>query len=158
MEGREILDRLLENSSFPTDHNEPRRQESESSHERPSTAKSKFSPFASQDSAIEPSLEPRTPKEEEIQPSEFSSRFEDDPSRNIRSTLNHYRHEKLMTLLCLCETLDEDFHHTTTVDWLKEVKRTSKAIQISSTSTTIPCAMKGNVIEYLHDSTVEACI
>jgi hypothetical protein len=31
--GREILDHLLENSSFPTDHNEPCREESESWHE-----------------------------------------------------------------------------------------------------------------------------
>ena len=39
MEGREILDSLLENSSVPIDHNEPN-QESESSHESPSTSKS----------------------------------------------------------------------------------------------------------------------
>ena len=32
--------------------------------------------------------EPRTPKEEEIQPSEFSSRFEDDPLGNIQNTSN----------------------------------------------------------------------
>jgi hypothetical protein len=118
MEGREILARLLEKSSFPTDHNEPHRQESDLIHERPSTAKSEFSPFASQDSSIEPSPEPRTLKEEEIQPSKFSFQFEDDPSRNFRNTSNHHRHEKPTTSLCLYETLNEDFHHTTIVDWL----------------------------------------
>jgi hypothetical protein len=58
MEGREILDHLLENSSFPTDHNKPRREESESSHESVSIAKSELSPFTSQDSSVEPSPKP----------------------------------------------------------------------------------------------------
>jgi hypothetical protein len=79
IEGREILDHLLENSSFLTDHNEPRRKESESRHDSLSTAKSELSPFTSQDPSVEHSPKPRTPKEEEIQPSVFSSRFEDDP-------------------------------------------------------------------------------
>jgi hypothetical protein len=42
--------------------------------------------------------------------------------------------------------------------WLKEVKHTSKVIRISSTSTTIPCTMKGNAIEGLHYPAAEACI
>jgi hypothetical protein len=40
MEGRKFLDSLLENSSSRTNHNEPRRKESKSSHESPSKAKS----------------------------------------------------------------------------------------------------------------------
>jgi hypothetical protein len=63
-----------------------------------------------------------------------------------------------MASICLYETLNEDFHHTTIVDWLKEARRTSEAIRISSTSTTIPCSMRGNTVEALHDPTVEACI
>ena len=46
----------------------------------------------------------------------------------------------------------------TLVDWLKEEQCTSKSIWISSTSTNIHCLMKGNIIEALHDSVVEACI
>jgi hypothetical protein len=42
------------------------------------------------------------------------------------------------------------------MDWSKEVKHTSKAIRISSTSTTIPCI--GNAVEALHDPVAEACI
>jgi hypothetical protein len=157
-EGREILDHLLEYSSFPTDHNKPRREESMSSHESLSTAKSELSPFTSQDSSVEPSPEPRTPKEEEIQPLEFSSQFGDDPSRNIRNTSNHLRHEKPMASLCIYETLDKVFHHETIADWSKEVKHTSKVIRISSTSTTIPCTMRGNIVEALHDPAAAACI
>jgi hypothetical protein len=80
------------------------------------------------------------------------------PSRNIRSTSNHLRHEKPTASMCLYETLDEDFHHTTIVDWLKEAKCTSEAIRISSTSTTIPCSMRGNIVEALHDPAAEASI
>ena len=74
-EGRDILDSFLEDSFFSTDHSEPRREESASSHESLSTPESEPSSSTSQYSFVEPSPEPRTPKEEEIQPSEFSSRF-----------------------------------------------------------------------------------
>ena len=72
-EGREILDIFLKNSSFPTDQREPRRVESMSSHESLSIPESEPSSFTSQYSSVEPSPKPQTPKEEEIQPSEFSS-------------------------------------------------------------------------------------
>ena len=72
-EGRDILDSFLEDTFFATDHSEPRREESASSHESLSTPESKPSSSTTQYSFVEPSPEPRTPKEEEIQPSEFSS-------------------------------------------------------------------------------------
>ena len=71
-EGRDILDTFLEDS-FATDHSEPYREESASSHESLSTPEFVLSSFTSQYSFVEPSPEPRTPKEEVIQPSEFSS-------------------------------------------------------------------------------------
>src|SRR6185436_7632413 len=81
-------------SGAVADHSEPRREESTLSHESLSTPESEPSSSTSQYSSVEPSPEPRTPKEEEIQPSEFSSRFEDDPSGNIKNTSNHLRHEE----------------------------------------------------------------
>ena len=72
-EERDILDSFLEDSFFVTDHTEPRREESTSSHESLSTPESGPSSSTSQYLFVEPSPEPRTPKEEEIQPSEFSS-------------------------------------------------------------------------------------
>ena len=95
-EGRDILDGFLEDSCFATDHSEPRREESASSHESLSTPESEPSSSTSQYSSVEPSPEPRTPEEEEIQPSEFSSRFEDDPSENIQNTSNNFRHKEPM--------------------------------------------------------------
>jgi hypothetical protein len=43
-------------------------------------------------------------------------------------------------------------------EWLEEVRRSSKAIQISSPSTTICCSIRGTALEALHDMTTEACI
>ena len=156
-EGRDILDSFLEDSFFSTDHSEPRREESASSHESLSTPESEPSSSTSQYSFVEPSLEPQTPKEEEIQPSEFSSRFEDDPSGNIRNTSN-LKHEEPTKSMCLYETLDTIFRHTPPIDWSKEAKRASEAIRISPTSATIPCFMKGNAVEALHDPFAEVCI
>ena len=72
IEGREILDHILGNSSFVAYPCEPQ-QESQSHLESPSSAE--FYPCSSQDSSVEPSPEPRTSKEEEIQPSKFSFQF-----------------------------------------------------------------------------------
>ena len=41
---------------------------------------------------------------------------------------------------------------------LEELRRSSEAIQVSSSSTTFYCSIGGNSVEALHDSTVEACI
>ena len=71
-EGRDILDSFLEDSFFSTDHIEPRREESTSSHESLSPPESEPSSSTSQYLFVEPSPEPRTPKKEEIQHSEFS--------------------------------------------------------------------------------------
>uniref|UniRef100_K3ZFD0 Uncharacterized protein n=1 Tax=Setaria italica TaxID=4555 RepID=K3ZFD0_SETIT len=43
-------------------------------------------------------------------------------------------------------------------EWLKEVKRSSKAIRISSPPTTISCSIRGTTLDALDDSTAEACI
>jgi len=129
-EGRDILDSFLEDSFVATDHSEPRREESALSHESLSTSESESSSSTSQYSSIEPSPEPRTTKEEEIQPSEFSSRFEDDSSGNIRNTSNHLRHEEPMKSMCLYETLAIISCHTPAIDWSKEAKRASEVIRI----------------------------
>ena len=50
------------------------------------------------------------------------------------------------------------FRHTPAMDWSKEARRTSEAIRISPTSTTIPCFMKGSAIKALHDPSTEICI
>src|SRR6185312_15510418 len=145
---RDILDSFLEDSFFAADLSESRWEESTSSHESFSTPESEPSSSTSQYSFVEPSPEPQTPKEEEIQPSEFSSQFEDDPSGNIKNTSN-LRHEKPTESLCPYETLDKVFHHTPAIDWSKEAKRASEAIQISPTSATITCCMKGKIVEAL---------
>ena len=79
-EGREILDFLLENSSFPTNHNEPIQQECESRQEDLPAAESSPSTSTSLDSAIELMPDPGTSGEEEIKPPKSCVQFEDEPS------------------------------------------------------------------------------
>jgi len=154
-EGREILDFLLENSSFPTNHNEPIQQECESRQEDLPVAESSPSTSTSLDSVVELMPGPGTSEEEEIQPPKSYVRFEDEPLRN---TSNHLRHEEPTKLMCLYKTLDEISRHTPAMDWSKEAKRASEAIRISPTSATITCSMKGNIVEALHDPVAEICI
>src|SRR6185312_5777587 len=128
------------------------------SHESLSTPESEPSSPTPQYSFVEPSPEPRTPKEEEIQPLELSSRFKDDSSENIQNTSNHFRHNKPTESLCLYKTIDGFSRYTPAIDWSKEARRTSEAIQISPTSSTIPCFMKENAVEALQDPFAEVCI
>ena len=78
-EGREILDFLLANSSFPTNHNEPIQQECESRQEELPVAESSPSTSTSVDLAIGLTPDTGTLGEEEIQPPKFYVRFEDEP-------------------------------------------------------------------------------
>jgi hypothetical protein len=43
-------------------------------------------------------------------------------------------------------------------EWLMEVKRSSKAIWILSPSMTMPCSLRGTVVEALHNPMVETNI
>jgi hypothetical protein len=122
MEGREIFDYFLKSSTFPSNHNEHIQEEHESSQVDLPAAESSPSSSTSLDSARELWPDPGTPEEEEIQPSEFFSRFEDDSSRDIRHTSNHLRHKKPTASLFLYETLDEVSHHASIVYWSKEAR------------------------------------
>ena len=75
-EGRKILDRITENTSFVA-NSKPSNKECTSSHEDILAAESDPLPPITLDSALEPFSEPQAP-EEEIQPSEFPFEFEDD--------------------------------------------------------------------------------
>ena len=61
--------------------------------------------------------------------------------------------KKPIESLCLHKTLDEISNHTPIMDWSKEARHTSEAIQISPTSMTIPCSIEGNNIDALYDPT-----
>ena len=125
-EGREILDHILVNSSFVAYPCKPQ-QESQSHLESPSSAE--FYPCTSQDLSVEPSPEPQTSNEEEIQPSKFSFQFEDDPYEDIRNPLNYLRYRRpTAPLYPSSKSINEE--------WSKEVKCSSKSIRVSSSSTT----------------------
>jgi hypothetical protein len=151
-EGKNILDRILENTS-PVIETEPL-QGHESSYKDPSIAD--FEPFHISSLGIETSPEPRTSKEEEIQPSKFSFPFEEDLYENLINTSNY-----------LCErrptappsSLNKAFlKKAMKEEWSEEMRRSSKSIRISLPSTAICCSIGGTAIEALHDPTIKACI
>ena len=80
-------------------------------------------------STLEPSPEPRTPKERVLHPSEFPIKFED--YGNTSKISWHEKHTK--EVFPIVEPPRE---------WLMEVKCFSKAIQILSPSMTIPCSLR----------------
>ena len=92
----------------------------------------------------EPSPELRTPKERFIHPSEFPIEFED-----YGNTSKHFWHNPHKEAFPKIEPLKE---------WLMEVKCSSKAIQILSPSTTMPCSLRGTNIEALQNPTVRTSI
>jgi len=87
-EGREILDRIRENTSIIANAGSSQ-EEHTSSHEDILTAELDLSPPTTQDSALEPSSEPQAPEEEEIQPSEFPFEFEDGLFEDFGNTSNY---------------------------------------------------------------------
>jgi hypothetical protein len=89
VEGREILDSIIEYTTFAVKPR-PLREERKSSHEDLLAVESDPPPSTSSDSAIKPSFEPGILEGEEIQPSKFPSQFEDDPSRNHTNTSNFF--------------------------------------------------------------------
>ena len=87
-EGREILDRITENTSFVANAGSSQ-EEHTSSHEDILAVESDLSPPTTQDLALEPSSEPQALEEEEIQPLELPFEFEDDLFEDFRNTSNY---------------------------------------------------------------------
>jgi len=86
-EGRKILDRITENTSFIA-NSEPSNEECTSSHEDILVAESDPLPPITLDSALGPFSEPQAP-EEEIQPLEFPFEFKDDLFEDFGNTSNY---------------------------------------------------------------------
>ena len=123
-EQKKVLAHILEKHASSIVEPKPFQKKGMSSFEEPSSAKSKLVP--SLDLTVEPSPEPRTPKERVIHPLEFVIEFED-----YGNTSKHSWHEKhIKEVSPKVEPSKE---------WLMEVKRSSEAIQILSPSTTITC-------------------
>ena len=114
--------------------------------EESSLVESKHVP--SLDSTNEPSPEPRTPKERVIYPSEFPIKF-----RDFGNTSKYFGHVKLT---CPSEEVTPKIEPSK--EWLLEVKHSSKAIWILSPSTTMPCSLRGTVVEPMYNPTVGTSI
>ena len=166
IEGREILDRILDNFSFTSDLNEPIREEAQSSSEDPSIAESSPKPSTSLDSTIEPSTEPHTQKGEEIPISEFPFGFEDDAIEHFRNTSNYFFTQRPPDPVpppdplkgpCLKKSVKELSSFAST-EFLRKDEHSPQEIQICSPSSTIQCYLKGTKVDVLYNPTVGANI
>nr|AAO66583.1 hypothetical protein [Oryza sativa Japonica Group]ABF96930.1 hypothetical protein LOC_Os03g33380 [Oryza sativa Japonica Group] len=86
-EGKEILDRILEITSFIEQHSEPLQKVSVSKQEEPSIAKSESNPSTPSVSAKVSSLEPSAPKNEEFQTSGCALDFRGDLHNDHENSL-----------------------------------------------------------------------
>jgi hypothetical protein len=100
------------------------------------------------DSTVEPSPEPKTPKEGVIHPSKFQIEFED-----YGRTSNPPWHGENTFL-----SKEVSPNVEPSKKWLMEVKHSCEAIQILSPSMTMSCSLRGTSIEALHNLTVRTNI
>jgi hypothetical protein len=143
---RKILDHILEKHASPIIKPNPLLKKDMSSFENPSSAE--YLPLPPLDSIVEPSLEPKTPKEGVIHPSEFSIKFED-----YGRTSNLPWHEENIFL-----SKEVSPNIEPSKEWLMEVKHSSEAIQILSPSMTMSCSLRGTSIEALNNLIVRTNI
>ena len=142
-EQKKILAHILEKHASSIVEPKPLQKKGMSSFEGPSLVRSKSIP--SLGLTYEPSPKPRTPKERVIHPLEFAIEFED-----YGNTSKYSWHEK--------HTKEVSPRAKPSKEWLMEVKRSSEAIQILSPSTSMPCLLRGTVVEALHNPTVRTSI
>lgn len=93
-EGKVILDRILENTSFMEQCNEPLTKASASRIEEPSITKSRVEPSTSTDSAEESPPEPSSAENEEIRTLKCTPMFRDDLDENYGNNLNYFSKRK----------------------------------------------------------------
>jgi hypothetical protein len=157
MGGKKILDRILEKHTSSIVISKPLQEKPMPCFEESSSAKSNPVPSPSIDSSVRPSPEPQAPKERVLlYPSDFPIEFDD-----FWNTSNHSWHKKATT-----PSLSHPSNPSEKAlprkeppkELLMEVKCSSEAIRIRSPSTTIPCSIKGTVVEALHDPIVKASI
>ena len=163
-EGRKILDRITENTSFVA-NSEPSNEECTSSHEDILAAESDPLPPITLDSALEPFSEPQAP-EEEIQPSEFPFEFEDDLFEDFGNTSNYPCTRKPPVPIPSTDPIEatflrENVKKITSImasEWSREVELSPEVLRINAPPSTIPCNIRGTPVDVLYCPTIGANI
>lgn len=160
-EGRTILERILENTSFlePT---KPPCEEATPSQETLQLAESDPASCTSQDLASEPPPEPGNSDDEEIQPSEFPFIIEDDLFKDFGNTSMYAIQRKPQTPVPSPEPIEEQFLRDSVKEltaimsdeWSRENEQCSELVRIISSSTTIPCMVRGRAVDVWYNPAV----
>lgn len=160
-EGKVILDRILENTSFMDQCEEPLLEESVSRIEEPLPDPDP-EPSTSNDSAKEPSSDPSPIGNEEIQTPGCAPKFGDDLDEDYGNTLNYFSIKRPHIPLTPPDPIELQFLKETvweltsimSDEWLRDVELSSEVIQINTAPRTIPCHLEGNNVGILYSTTV----
>lgn len=161
-EGTEILDRILENTSFVEKYSEPLQKASVSSRGDPSLVEPESDLSTSVDSIKESSPKPSTPESKEIRTPGCAPDFRDDFHEDYGNTLNYFNKKKPHILTPPPDPIEDEYlgvtvGELTTImsnEWLKEKEFSSKVIRVNSSPHTIPCQIGGNTVGILYSPTV----
>nr|AAR89045.1 putative reverse transcriptase [Oryza sativa Japonica Group]ABF97688.1 retrotransposon protein, putative, unclassified [Oryza sativa Japonica Group] len=157
VEGRELLDLILENDSFGRSEAIP---EVEIIHEEPLHVGSE------PDSTAESSSQSQEPEEEQIHPTEIPFQFEEDFFEDYGNTSNYSCEKRPLTRVHSNDPLNKAMlkktvKKLTTImsnEWLREGELSSESIQIRCPSSTIMCLIGGNLVRALYNPSVGANI
>jgi hypothetical protein len=162
-EGKVILDRIIENTSFMTPCDEPPLEASVSKIEEPLTVESHPEPSTSTDSTDEEVPEPPFVENKEIQtPDRAAIPFRDGFDEDYGNTLNYFSKKKPIVPLPPTDPLELGFLRETvreltsimSDEWLREAELSSEVILINTAPRVIPCHLEGNDVSILYSPTV----
>nr|AAV43951.1 putative polyprotein [Oryza sativa Japonica Group] len=164
-EGKKILDRILENTSFMTQPNEPQPEASVSKIEEPLTIEPLAEPSTFASSIDEKVPEQPSVENEEIQTPDCATiLFKDGFDEDYGNTLNYFSKRKPLVPLPPPDPMElrflrETIRELTTImsdEWLREAELSSEVIRINTAPRIIPCHLEGNDVSILYSPTVGA--
>nr|AAQ56465.1 hypothetical protein OSJNBa0074N12.21 [Oryza sativa Japonica Group] len=164
-EGRTILNRILENTSFMTQSNEPQQEAFVSKIEEPLMIEPRTEPSTSASSIDEKVLEQPSVEDEEIQTPDCAAiLFMDGFDEDYGNTLNYFSKRKPLVPLPPPDPMELGFLRETvwvltsimSDEWLREAELSSEVIRINTAPRIIPCYMEGNDVGILYSPIVGA--
>jgi hypothetical protein len=164
-EGREVLNRILDGTSFVCIH-EPIPTEPEMRQEETSEIESEHLESQSIDLTPEPSpeLKPETPEEEDHLPPEFLQSIECDFFEDFGNTSRYFYQKRPSVPITPMDPSEENYLHETiqeltalmSNEWLQEGESSLNPIQLNSPSLSFRCHLQDQNMDTLYSPTVGA--
>jgi hypothetical protein len=156
-EGKVILDRILENTPFMAQSDEPQLEASVSKIEEPSTIESQSEPSTSTDLIDEKVPEQPSVENEEIQtPARATTLFRDGFDEDYGNSLNYFSKKKPLVPLTPTDPMELGFLRETvweltsimSNEWLREAELSSEVIWINTPPESFLAIWKGTMLVF----------